>query len=281
MASGEITALALDMDGTLLTSGKRITSGTLATLLALRARGLSIFVVTGKAPRITARCLAPLNLPMVCLDGAVHVSGGVQRWVDGATIDDRLAARLLHDCGGPCYVLAGGATQVRGPVREVQYRDWSDQIGRLGDVPLRRVTHVVFTAAERAELADIEQRVLRAGRAYSGVGLDVYLTDVPFHGCFSVFVRSAGCTKLYGARAMATRLHFPLDATMFIGDWVNDIPLLQAVRFPVAMRHAPPAVSECARAVTLFGNDDEGVSRFLRAYFETDEPPAADEHGSG
>ena len=153
MARCEITALALDMDGTLLTSDKRVTADTLATLRALLARGMSIFAVTGKAPRITARCLAPLQLPMVCLDGAVHVTGGVQRWVDGATIDDRLAARLLHDCGGPCYVLAGGATQVRGAVHEIQYVDWSDQIGRFGDAPLRRVTHVVFTHRERAALA--------------------------------------------------------------------------------------------------------------------------------
>ena len=274
MARCEITALALDMDGTLLTSDKRVTADTLATLRALLARGLSIFAVTGKAPRITARCLAPLHLPMVCLDGAVHVTGGVQRWVDGATIDDRLAARLLHDCGGPCYVLAGGATQVRGAVHEIQYVDWSDQIGRFGDAPLRRVTHVVFTHRERAALAATARRVLRLAQGSPGGGLSVYLTDAPFHGSYSVFVRSAGCTKLRGARAMARHLHFPLDAAMFIGDWVNDIPLLQAVRFPVAMRHAPRAVSECARAVTLFGNDEDGVSRFLRAYFATATPPA-------
>ena len=275
MASCDITALALDMDGTLLTSDKRVTDNTLATLRALQEHGLSIFAVTGKAPRITARCLAPLRLPMVCLDGAVHVAGGVPRWVDGATVDDRLAARLLHDCGGPCYVLADGTTQVRGPVDEIQYVDWSDQIGRLGDAPLRRVTHLVFTGRERAALAAVARRVLRVARASPRCGLSVYLTEAPFHGCHSVFVRNAGCTKLRGARAMARRLHFPLDATMFIGDWVNDIPLLQAVRFPVAMRHAPRAVSECARAMTLFGNDDEGVSRFLRAYFAPAAAPAA------
>ena len=272
MASCEITSLALDMDGTLLTSDKRVTDDTLVTLRALQERGLSIFAVTGKAPRITARCLAPLRLPMVCLDGAVHVAGGELRWVDDATIDDRLAARLLHDCGGPCYVLADGATQVRGAVDEVQYADWSDQIGPLGAAPLRRVTHLVFTGRERVALAATADRVLRLAREEPGEGLSVYLTEAQFHGCHSLFIRSAACTKLRGARAMARRLHFPLDATMFIGDWVNDIPLLQAVRFPVAMRHAPRTVSECARAVTLFGNDEEGVSRFLRAYFASAAP---------
>ena len=62
-------------------------------------------------------------------------------------------------------------------------------------------------------------------------------------------------------------MRFSLGEIMFIGDWVNDIPLLREVGFPVAMRHAPPAVSSCSRAMTLFGNDEEGVSRFLRACF--------------
>ena len=170
MASCEITALALDMDGTLLTSEKRVTDDTRVTLRALLERGLSIFAVTGKAPEITARCLAPLRLPMVCLDGAVHVAGGVQQWVDDATIEDRLAARLLHDCGGPCYLLADGATQVRGAVDEVQYVDWSDQVGKVGADPLHRVTHLVFTGRERARLATVRRRVLRLAREAPGAG---------------------------------------------------------------------------------------------------------------
>ena len=60
-----------------------------------------------------------------------------------------------------------------------------------------------------------------------------------------------------------------------MGDWMNDIPLLQAVGFPVAMRHAPPEVSSCARAVTLFTNDEEGVSQFLESYFVLPRPATA------
>ena len=179
--------------------------------------------------------------------------------------------------------MADGATLVRGPVDEIQYIDWSDQVVRLGDAPLRRITHLVFTGRERAALAETARRVLHLAQGAPGAPgqeLSVYLTEAPFHGWHGLFVRNAGCTKLSGARAMARRLHFPLDATMFIGDWVNDIPLLRAVRFPVAMRHAPPAVSECARAMTLFGNDDEGVSRFLRGYFAWATPPVAAPPGS-
>ena len=267
MAPYDISALALDMDGTLLTSDKRITPGTLATLRALLARNLQILVVTGKAPGITARCLRPLRLPMVCLDGAVHVTAAGERWVAGTTVDDCLAARLLGVSDGPCYAIADGATLVRGPVDRAQYVDWSDRVGELAASGLRRVTHLVFVDPDRAALAAAAGRV----RDLAGHGarrrLSLYLTEEPFRGFYNLFVRSAGCSKLRGVRAIARHLHVPLAGTMFIGDWMNDIPLLEAVRFPVAMRHAPAAVRSCARAITLYSNDEEGVSRFLRAFF--------------
>ncbi len=263
MAPCEISTLALDMDGTLLTSDKRITRGTLATLHALLARRLQIVVVTGKAPAITARCLEPIRLPMVCLDGAVHSTAAGERWVAGTTIDDRMAERLLGVSDAPCYAIADGVTLVRGPVDRAQYVDWSDRVGALAAARLRRVTHLVFVDRDRAALAATARRLRDLARR----GLSLYLTEEPFRGFYNLFVRSAGCSKLRGVQAIARHLHVPLAGTMFIGDWMNDIPLLEAVRFPVAMRHAPAAVRSRARAITLYSNDEEGVSRFLRAYF--------------
>ena len=66
---------------------------------------------------------------------------------------------------------------------------------------------------------------------------------------------------------MFAELSISLDETMFIGDWLNDIPLLSAVGFAVAMRDAPNEVVAVADAVTLFSNDENGVSLFLRKFF--------------
>ena len=277
MAPCDLSALALDMDGTLLTSDKRITPGTLATLRALLARDLQILVVTGKAPGITARCLRPLRLPMVCLDGAVHVTGAGERWVAGTTIDDSLAAWLLGASAGPCYAIADGVTLVRGPVDQTQYVDWSDRVGELAEPRLRRVTHLVFVHRDRSALAATARRVRGLAERGARSRLSLYLTEEPFRGFYNLFVRSAGCSKLRGVQAISRHLHVPLAGTMFIGDWMNDIPLLEAVRFPVAMRHAPAAVRSCARAITLYSNDEEGVSRFLRAFFAVTPPPHARE----
>ena len=263
-----VRALALDLDGTLLTSDKRVSEDSLATLRALLARNMKIVVVTGKAPRLSARCLAPLDLPMVCLDGAVHVAAGVERWVPATTIATPLAGEVLAASDAPCYVLAAGTTLVRGAVEEPQFSDWSDRVSPLTSPrSLRRVTHMVFPHRDRGLLTTLARRVQQLARRLGGAELGIHVTDEPFFGSYSLFIRRAGCTKLRGMRSLARRLRFSLGEIMFIGDWVNDIPLLREVGFPVAMRHAPPPVSSCARAMTLFGNDEEGVGRFLRAYF--------------
>ena len=263
-----IRALALDLDGTLLTSDKRVSEDSLATLRILLARNLKIVVVTGKAPRLSARCLAPLDLPMVCLDGAVHVAAGAERWVPATTISTSLAVAVLAASDAPCYVLAAGTTLVRGAVDEPQFSDWSDRVSPLtSSRPLRRVTHMVFPHRDRGMLTRLARRVQQLEPRPGCAELGIHVTDEPFFGHYSLFIRRAGCTKLRGMRSLARRMRFSLGEIMFIGDWVNDIPLLREVGFPVAMRHAPPAVSSCARAMTLFGNDEEGVGRFLRAYF--------------
>lgn len=264
-----IRTLALDLDGTLLTSAKRVSADALATLRALRGRGLQIVAVTGKAPRLSAGCLAPLDLPMVCLDGAVHLVAGAERWVPATTIGAPLAAEVLAAAAAaPCYLLADGVTLVRGAVPERQFVDWSDQVARLeSPQQLRRVTHVIFPHRDRAALTRLAKRVAALPARLGGDQLSLYLTEEPFYDYYCLFVRNTGCTKLRGMRSLAQRLGVTLDRIMFIGDWMNDIPLLRAVGYPVAMRHAPPAVSSCARAMTLFGNDEDGVSRFLRAYF--------------
>jgi HAD superfamily hydrolase (TIGR01484 family) len=270
---GAIQALALDLDGTLLTSEKRVTADALATLRALLTRNLEIVVVTGKAPRLTARCLAPLELPLVCLDGAVQVVAGAERWLPHTTINDSLAAELLAASDAPCYVIAAGTTLVRGALDEAQFIDWSDQVAWLTSPQhLRRVTHMVFPHRDRTVLTAVARRVHEVARRLCRGELNLYVTEERFFDHYSLFIRSAGCTKLRGMRSLVQGLRATLGETMFIGDWVNDIPLLQEVGFPVAMRHAPPAVSSCARAMTLYTNDEDGVSRFLQAFFSIAAP---------
>ena len=65
--------------------------------------------------------------------------------------------------------------------------------------------------------------------------------------------------------ALARQLDIPLQEIMALGDNNNDIPMLQAVGWGVAMGQAPAAVKAGARAVTA-SNAEDGAARAIETY---------------
>lgn len=72
-------------------------------------------------------------------------------------------------------------------------------------------------------------------------------------------------TKASGVQAVCDELHIPMQAVFALGDSGNDIPLLQAAGFSVAMRNAPAEVQAHADAVTL-KNTDNGAAVAIERY---------------
>ena len=61
---------------------------------------------------------------------------------------------------------------------------------------------------------------------------------------------------------LAKMIKVPLSQTMTIGDGMNDIPMLQKVRYSVAVKNAPAAVEEQARYVVSSWEKD-GVAEAI------------------
>ena len=76
---------------------------------------------------------------------------------------------------------------------------------------------------------------------------------------------AAGVSKAEGLRALADHLHIPISATMAIGDSDNDIPVLQAAGFSVAMKNSEEKVIALCDAVTD-DNENNGVGKAIRRY---------------
>jgi len=72
-------------------------------------------------------------------------------------------------------------------------------------------------------------------------------------------------TKASGVQAVCDELHISMQAVFALGDSGNDIPLLQAAGFSVAMRNAPAGVRAYADAVTL-KNTDNGAALAIERY---------------
>ena len=258
----KINSVALDMDGTLLDSRKKVSCHSLSTIIDLIDQGIKVTIVTGKAYDLTIHSLIPLKLPVVCLDGAMYVLDGVKRWTPNSFIPTSIVYDILTSNELSCYLISNGAVFVRGNIEERQYRDWSDKIFPLeSDTKLNLVTHLVFPHKDKTVLDELYEQLRKKPR------IELLLSSDGFFGFSSLFVRSPFCTKLNGARKLFADLSVSLDETLFIGDWLNDIPLLSNVGFAVAMRDAPDEVFAVADAVTLYSNDENGVSLFLRKFF--------------
>ena len=66
-------------------------------------------------------------------------------------------------------------------------------------------------------------------------------------------------------RQVCDYLNIPLQATMAIGDSVNDCELLKTAGFSVAMGHAPSYLKELSDAV-VGSNDENGVAQAIEKY---------------
>ena len=87
----------------------------------------------------------------------------------------------------------------------------------------------------------------------------------------SVMVLPEGMDKGTGLGAALCRLHLNRESVVGIGDAENDLPLLRACGFPVAVANAVPSLKETARLVTV-GKCGEGVAEAITTILATDQP---------
>ena len=75
-------ALFFDLDGTLLDSGKKIPASAVEALLAARAKGVKVFVCTGRSLRVEK--MLGWTTEMTLFDGGVYCTavGAAVRWLE-------------------------------------------------------------------------------------------------------------------------------------------------------------------------------------------------------
>ncbi len=81
----------------------------------------------------------------------------------------------------------------------------------------------------------------------------------------NVEVMVANVNKATGIKQMLRRFNLSEDETLAIGDSNNDLPMLQFVRYAVAMKNAPDHIKEIVDDVTEFTCDEDGVYHYLKS----------------
>jgi Cof subfamily protein (haloacid dehalogenase superfamily) len=269
---GNIKALALDLDGTLLAPGAVLTERTITAVNKCVKRGLKITIATGRAIEAAEPFRKPLGAegPMIYYNGAVVADMPGGRILKATLLDKKkaeLCVDISRETGIYCQIYPFDEKRIPllaerdGPEREMYFKhtgilaELRDLKEALSQKELSGCVKAMFLA-EPELLAELRLRLEeRLGRVYIAQTLRTFLE-----------VMDEGVSKGHGLSFARERLALKREEVIAFGDEENDIPMFAEVGFSVAPSNAKEAVK--AKADLVIGsNAEDAVAVFLEEFF--------------
>lgn len=270
----KIKMIGLDLDGTLLTSEKKMTPYTRTVLEKALAQGVEVLVSTGRS--ITAVPKDILAIPgmkyAVTSNGARVLNIVTEEVLHESMISVEKAEKILqilekYDViaeifiNGVCYAerevlkrayeffdnpsMAEYIMNTRVPVENVMKKLHE------ANLPVDKV-HIIFCDLEEKKAAYEELKEIDGLEIASAYGNNLE-------------VNREGTDKGKGLLQLGELLGIRREEIMACGDGMNDYEMLKAVGFAVAMENGHPKVKEIADYVTE-SNDDDGVAKAIEKF---------------
>ena len=261
----DIRMIALDLDGTLLNKEKHVTERNRRALAAASAAGIAVVPCSGRAlDSIPAEVLGLTGVQYAVSSGggaAFALSSGEQ--LVCTPMDPRIVQEILRltwaaGAWGECYTGGQSFTPAKDiPTIRAFMRD--RDFVYLDRQPVEDLAAWAVQNADRVVKLNLmfrdgesRERVRRqlAGRT------DILLSSAGDH---NLEVNAPNGGKGDALRALGAKLGITPAQIMACGDQLNDLSMLRAVGFPVAMGNAVPEIKAAAAFVTRT-NEEDGVA---------------------
>jgi Cof subfamily protein (haloacid dehalogenase superfamily) len=260
-----IELLIADVDGTLVTSEKRLTNEAIDAAAALHRAGVQLMITSGRPPRGLAMLVEPLALvtPLAAINGGVFVAPDLSvlasRTIPGEyvpQVHDLLVSRGMSVW---VYTLTDWlVTDPDGPhvAREARTVDFRPRV-----VPsFSGITDVVKLVGVNDDAA-VTAAATAAAQQRFGWSLSVSRSQ-PYYIDVTHLEANKGAVADYAVRELSV----PRSAVAAIGDMPNDLMMFAKAGVSIAMGNADPDVKRHAHFVTE-SNDRNGfavaVERFV------------------
>lgn len=214
---------------------------------------------TGRMFSGTREIAATLKLlgPVACIDGS-HIFDLHTRGELSCTAISAEAAHFVREALSmyrpAAFVFSGDRVihDARGD-RFLNYLStWSDVRHRVVDVHLPAAWEAERNVAALVLMGD-EESILGMDRALEGVpGLQDIVFEVrreDLAGTWGMVVRASGVDKGTAVEWLAQHYGIGLEDVVAVGDWLNDVPMLQRAGQSFAMAQAPDEVKAAAKQV--------------------------------
>jgi Cof subfamily protein (haloacid dehalogenase superfamily) len=274
-----IKLIAIDIDGTLLNPQREITPRVEAAIRRAREAGIVVTLATGRRYFSTSQIASKLGLtiPLILCDGSLvleHPDGSVlhtnplQAEVAQQVVDLVLRYQLqpvvhhINGSNGSEEEIWTGPDEYDNHWVHTYLTSFTNAIVRRWPIerlcsgqpdPLRVIVfaseEIVLSLVSDVSTLPVSWDVIKRGN----------------YGTAELAVMHPHCSKASGLRALAQHLHIPIEHTMAIGDNTNDIAMLKAAAWGVAMGHASEPVKASADVITA-SNEEDGVALAIERY---------------
>lgn len=261
--------IALDMDGTLLTSDKTISERTKNAIQQARSLGVKVVLASGRPLDGMQPSLEELNLVgdnefVVFFNGSMVKESGSNEVIHRAIINGRQAkqvAELADQLGLYCHAFS----EIHGLITP-QENEFTAIESRINQVPVTTMAfddleddHPIIKAMIVGEPQQLSQAIERIP-----VALKETFTIVQSAPFFLEFL-SLDSNKGVGVSAIAEYLGIQARDVICIGDAENDHHMIEFAGLGVAMNNAMPQTKSIANHITD-SNDDDGVAKVIETF---------------
>lgn len=281
--------LALDVDGTLLTSANELPEANRLALHRAHQAGLVVCLCTGRSYRETHPVIEQIGLELdavVCVFGAVISEARTGRTLRRWSMPRQTAVRLigfLRSRGHPVLVLQDPTEAgtdyyyIPGQRNRPAYERWL----QLTPTTIRQVETWPADAPEPLRIGIVEEpdriEALRAELRveFRSEELKHNAIFAPNYGLYVLECFAPQVSKWHALRQLAQDRGIRPEQIVAIGDDINDLEMIREAGLGVAMGNAVPAIRQVARAHTGT-NDQAGVCAFIERLLQGAPMPRGD-----
>jgi hypothetical protein len=266
LTAAKISLVLADVDGTLLTTDKVLTSRAVDSVHELDAAGIAFAITSGRPPRGMAMLVAPLALrtPIAGFNGGVFVHPDLSV-IESRTLDSATAkktAELILNQGLDAWVYTADEWLIRNPdAPHVAREAWTVKfdakvVPAFTDAHLAHAVKIVGISDDLDLVAACEKLAQKTlGEKASAARSQPYYLDVTHPQA------NKGAVVV----TLSKLLNIPPAQIVTFGDMPNDVLMFSKSGFSIAMGNASDEVKAQASAVTA-SNEDEGFAKAVRKF---------------
>ncbi|MEE1314317.1 MAG: Cof-type HAD-IIB family hydrolase [Faecalimonas sp.] len=270
----KIKMVGLDLDGTLLTTKKELSTYSKAVLEEAIRQGVAVVIATG-------RPISAIAKDVLAIEGIRYaLTSNGARILDMETgevlVESMLAKskteellRLLEHYDAILEIFIDGVSYVRKKEFDFVYDYYDNPSAAKYMLDTRNPVEDLFVVlSEKGKAVDKVHCIFKhmeEQREATALLREVEGIVAESSYGFNIEINKAGTDKGIGLLRLGEALGIRQEEIMACGDAMNDYEMLKAVGFAVAMDNAVPKVKELADYVTA-SNDEDGVAKAIERF---------------